>query len=195
MEFLQFSRGMDTMRREDFAAWLLHYTNEEDNQLYRDNMRTKIPAGHSITFEEFKAFCLFANNLDDFGFSVKLVADSQRPIGMGNHGDQAHSRICSPSAHSPPSSSSSSPVQAGREDRHRPRPVRQRPGHHLQALRLGRRQLPEPQGVHQRDGGQGAARSEGEWSITSLQRAFLHDEAAELAAASLLANHSSAASC
>lgn len=45
MEFLQFSRGMDTMRREDFAEWLLHYTNEEDNEVYWENMRKKIPAG------------------------------------------------------------------------------------------------------------------------------------------------------
>lgn len=45
MEFLQFSRGMDTMRREDFAEWLLHYTNEEDNELYWQNIRRRIPAG------------------------------------------------------------------------------------------------------------------------------------------------------
>lgn len=38
----------------------------------------------SITFDEFKAFCLFTNNLEDFAFSVKLVADAHRPIGMGN---------------------------------------------------------------------------------------------------------------
>ncbi|CAF95009.1 unnamed protein product, partial [Tetraodon nigroviridis] len=81
MEFLQFSRGMDTMRREDFAAWLLHYTNEEDNQQCWQNLR-RIPAGQSISFDEFKAFCLFTNNLDDFGFSVKLVADAHRPIGL-----------------------------------------------------------------------------------------------------------------
>lgn len=45
MEFLQFSKGMDTMRREDFAEWLLHYTSEEDNETYWENMRKKIPAG------------------------------------------------------------------------------------------------------------------------------------------------------
>lgn len=48
MEFLQFSKGMDTMRREDFAEWLLHYTNEEDNELYWENMRRKIPAGQVV---------------------------------------------------------------------------------------------------------------------------------------------------
>uniref|UniRef100_A0AAQ4S1M8 EF-hand domain-containing protein n=1 Tax=Gasterosteus aculeatus aculeatus TaxID=481459 RepID=A0AAQ4S1M8_GASAC len=82
MEFLQFSRGMDTMRREDFAEWLLHYTNEEDNELYWQNIRRRIPAGQSITFAEFKAFCLFTNNLEDFSFSVKLVTGANRPVGM-----------------------------------------------------------------------------------------------------------------
>ncbi|KAG8008192.1 Calcium uptake protein 2 [Nibea albiflora] len=84
MEFMQFSKGMDTMRREDFAEWLLHYTNEEDNDIYWENMRKKIPAGQSITFDEFKAFCLFTNNLEDFSFSLKLVIGANRPVGMGN---------------------------------------------------------------------------------------------------------------
>ncbi|KAM4544937.1 calcium uptake protein 2, mitochondrial [Odontesthes bonariensis] len=82
MEFLQFSKGMDTMRREDFAEWLLHYTNEEDNEVYWENMRKKIPAGQSITFEEFKSFCLFTNNLEDFAFSMKMVSGANRPVGM-----------------------------------------------------------------------------------------------------------------
>lgn len=82
MEFLQFSKGMDTMRREDFAEWLLHYTNEEDNEVYWQNMRKKIPAGQSITFEEFRVFCLFTNNLEDFAFSMKMVTEANRPVGM-----------------------------------------------------------------------------------------------------------------
>lgn len=45
MEFLQFSKGMDTMRREDFAEWLLHYTDEEDNEVYWENMKKRIPSG------------------------------------------------------------------------------------------------------------------------------------------------------
>ncbi|CAL1573987.1 unnamed protein product [Knipowitschia caucasica] len=82
MEFLQFSKGMDTMRREDFAEWLLHYTNEENNEVYWQNMRKKIPAGQSITFEEFRAFCLFTNNLEDFAFTMKMVTEANRPVGM-----------------------------------------------------------------------------------------------------------------
>lgn len=45
VEFTQFSKGMKTMRREDFAEWLLHFTNEEDNEAYQDNMRKRIPTG------------------------------------------------------------------------------------------------------------------------------------------------------
>ncbi|XP_019941356.2 calcium uptake protein 2, mitochondrial [Paralichthys olivaceus] len=82
MEFMQFSKGMDTMRREDFAEWLLHYTNEEDNEIYWENMRKRIPAGQSITFDEFKVFCLFTNNLEDFSFSMKMVSEANRPVGM-----------------------------------------------------------------------------------------------------------------
>lgn len=50
MEFLQFSKGMDTMRREDFADWLLHYTNEEDNVEYLENLRKRIPTGEVSGF-------------------------------------------------------------------------------------------------------------------------------------------------
>lgn len=53
MEFLRFSKGMDTMRREDFAEWLLHYTNEEDNEVYWENMRKRIPAGQVVENSRF----------------------------------------------------------------------------------------------------------------------------------------------
>lgn len=58
MEFLQFSKGMDTMRREDFAEWLLHYTNEADNETYWENMRKKIPAGQVKKSNKLRASCL-----------------------------------------------------------------------------------------------------------------------------------------
>ncbi|XP_051551665.1 calcium uptake protein 2, mitochondrial-like isoform X2 [Myxocyprinus asiaticus] len=82
MEFLEFSKGMKTMRREDFAEWLLHFTNEEDNEAYWENMRKRIPSGQNITFDEFKAFCLFTNHLEDFALSVKMISDASKPIGI-----------------------------------------------------------------------------------------------------------------
>ncbi|XP_056314086.1 calcium uptake protein 2, mitochondrial isoform X1 [Danio aesculapii] len=82
VEFTQFSKGMKTMRREDFAEWLLHFTNEEDNEAYQDNMRKRIPTGQSITFDEFKEFCLFTYHLEDFAISVKMSIDASKPIGL-----------------------------------------------------------------------------------------------------------------
>ncbi|XP_026067780.1 calcium uptake protein 2, mitochondrial [Carassius auratus] len=82
VEFLRFSNGMKTMRREDFAEWLLHYTNEENNEAYWENMRKRIPTGESISFDEFKEFCLFTYHLEDFAFSVKMINEANRPIGM-----------------------------------------------------------------------------------------------------------------
>lgn len=42
-----------------------------------------LPLLQSITFDEFKAFCLFTNNLEDFAFTVKMISEANRPIGMG----------------------------------------------------------------------------------------------------------------
>lgn len=67
MEFLQFSKGMDTMRREDFAEWLLYYTNEEDNESYWENMRKKIPAGQVKTNTNIPGNC---QNSRKLSFSV-----------------------------------------------------------------------------------------------------------------------------
>lgn len=45
MEFAQFSKGLDFMRKEDFAEWLLFFTDEEDNDVYWQNVKTRIPPG------------------------------------------------------------------------------------------------------------------------------------------------------
>lgn len=37
----------------------------------------------SISFEEFKSFCLFTNNMDDFAFTMKMISEANRPIKMG----------------------------------------------------------------------------------------------------------------
>lgn len=39
MEFLQFSKGLSFMRKEDFAEWLLFFTNTENKDIYWKNVR------------------------------------------------------------------------------------------------------------------------------------------------------------
>ena len=45
MEFLQFSKGLRFMRKEDFAEWLLFFTNTENKDIYWKNVREKLSAG------------------------------------------------------------------------------------------------------------------------------------------------------
>lgn len=45
MEFLQFSKGLNFMRKEDFAEWLLFFTNTENKDIYWKNVREKLSVG------------------------------------------------------------------------------------------------------------------------------------------------------
>lgn len=45
IEFTEFSRGMKTMRREEFALWLLHFTDEQNRDIYWRNVQMRIPPG------------------------------------------------------------------------------------------------------------------------------------------------------
>ncbi|XP_072332951.1 calcium uptake protein 2, mitochondrial isoform X2 [Scyliorhinus torazame] len=83
IEFQEFSRGMRTMRREEFAAWLLHFTDEQNRDLYWKNVK-QIPPGESISFEEFRAFCYFMNCLEDFAFTMHMFTAANRPVGIGH---------------------------------------------------------------------------------------------------------------
>ena len=52
MEFLQFSKGLSFMRKEDFAEWLL------------------------------KSFCHFATHLEDFAIAMQMFSLAHRPVRL-----------------------------------------------------------------------------------------------------------------
>ncbi|KAM3935695.1 calcium uptake protein 2, mitochondrial [Leptodactylus fuscus] len=82
MEFVQFSKGLDFMRKEDFAEWLLFFTDEEDNDIYWHNVKTRIPPGESISIEEFKTFYHFMNNLEDFSITMKMFSVANKAVKL-----------------------------------------------------------------------------------------------------------------
>ncbi|XP_073439138.1 calcium uptake protein 2, mitochondrial [Dendrobates tinctorius] len=82
MEFAQFSKGLDFMRKEDFAEWLLFFTDEEDNDIYWHNVKSRIPPGESITIEEFKTFYHFMNNLEDFSITMKMFSVANKAVKL-----------------------------------------------------------------------------------------------------------------
>lgn len=50
MEFIQFSKGLNVMRKEDFAEWLLYFTDEENNEIYWQNVKDRFEAGEVGTW-------------------------------------------------------------------------------------------------------------------------------------------------
>ncbi|NXW35084.1 MICU3 protein, partial [Phaetusa simplex] len=82
IEFLSYSNGMNTISEEDFAHILLRYTNVENTSSYLENLRCTIPEEKGITFDEFRSFFQFLNNLEDFTIAMQMYNFASRSIGQ-----------------------------------------------------------------------------------------------------------------
>ncbi|XP_046354129.1 calcium uptake protein 3, mitochondrial-like isoform X7 [Haliotis rufescens] len=94
LEFLEFSKGMNTISEVDFAHILLRYTlldrTEIDECIAR--VKDRIQQEKGITFQEFKKFCQFLNNLDDFSIAMKMYTYAQQPVSQDEF--QRAVRVC-----------------------------------------------------------------------------------------------------
>ncbi|XP_034043382.1 calcium uptake protein 3, mitochondrial isoform X2 [Thalassophryne amazonica] len=82
IEFLTYSKGMTTISEEDFAKILLRFTNVENINSYLENVRQCIPDEKGITFDEFRSFFQFLNNLEDFAIAMQMYNFASRSIGQ-----------------------------------------------------------------------------------------------------------------
>ncbi|XP_019520335.1 PREDICTED: calcium uptake protein 3, mitochondrial [Hipposideros armiger] len=82
IEFLSYSNGMNTISEEDFAHILLRYTNVENTSVFLENVRYSIPEEKGITFDEFRSFFQFLNNLEDFAIALNMYNFASRSIGQ-----------------------------------------------------------------------------------------------------------------
>ncbi|XP_034037786.1 calcium uptake protein 3, mitochondrial-like [Thalassophryne amazonica] len=82
IEFLSYSKGMPTISEEDFARILLRYTDVNDVVGYLENVRHGISTEKGITFEEFRSFFQFLNNLEDFTIAMQMYNFANRSIGQ-----------------------------------------------------------------------------------------------------------------
>ncbi|KAM3866513.1 calcium uptake protein 3, mitochondrial [Diretmus argenteus] len=82
IEFLSYSKGMPTISEEDFAHILLRHTNVDNIAGYLENVRHCIPDEKGITFEEFRSFFQFLNNLEDFTIALQMYNFANRSIGQ-----------------------------------------------------------------------------------------------------------------
>ncbi|KAM4050200.1 calcium uptake protein 3, mitochondrial isoform 2-T2 [Anomaloglossus baeobatrachus] len=82
IEFLSYSKGMNTISEEDFAHILLRYTNVENTSSYLENVRFRISEEKGISFDEFRSFFQFLNNLEDFAIAMQMYNFANRSIGQ-----------------------------------------------------------------------------------------------------------------
>ncbi|KAJ8416504.1 hypothetical protein AAFF_G00357920 [Aldrovandia affinis] len=82
IEFLTYSNGMTTISEEDFARILLRFTNVDNIASYLENVRQSIPDEKGITFDEFRSFIQFLNNLEDFAIAMQMYNFASRSIGQ-----------------------------------------------------------------------------------------------------------------
>ncbi|XP_075984382.1 mitochondrial calcium uptake 3 isoform X4 [Anticarsia gemmatalis] len=82
LEFHEFSKGHETISEVDFAKILLRYTylDTDEYDMYLDRLLDRVKDEAGITFEEFKTFCQFLNNLEDFTIAMRMYTLADHPI-------------------------------------------------------------------------------------------------------------------
>ncbi|KAH3833379.1 hypothetical protein DPMN_106686 [Dreissena polymorpha] len=82
LEFLEFSKGMQTISETDFARILLRYTSLDKTDINEclERVQKNTPEEKGITFEEFWEFSQFMNNLDDFTIAMNMYTYAEQPV-------------------------------------------------------------------------------------------------------------------
>uniref|UniRef100_A0A336KLA1 CSON013063 protein n=1 Tax=Culicoides sonorensis TaxID=179676 RepID=A0A336KLA1_CULSO len=82
IEFCEFSKGHERISEVDFAKILLRYTylDTDEYDSYLDRLLDRDTKERGVSFEEFKAFCQFLNNLDDFAIAMRMYTLADQAI-------------------------------------------------------------------------------------------------------------------
>lgn len=85
LEFHEFSKGHETISEVDFAKILLRYTylDTDEYDMYLDRLLDRVRDERGVTFDEFKTFCQFLNNLEDFTIAMRMYTLADHPISKG----------------------------------------------------------------------------------------------------------------
>ncbi|XP_050340736.1 calcium uptake protein 3, mitochondrial isoform X5 [Bactrocera neohumeralis] len=84
LEFNEFSKGNVAITENDFAKILLRYTylNTEEYDAYLERLMDRVKEERGITFDEFRDFCRFLNNLEDFAIAMRMYTLADRAISQ-----------------------------------------------------------------------------------------------------------------
>ena len=75
LEFFEYSKGLNVISEVDFAKILLRNTilTKFEYDEYLDRLRSRITTPRGISLDEFKAFNIFLNDIDDFIVAVNMT--------------------------------------------------------------------------------------------------------------------------
>ncbi|XP_055908672.1 calcium uptake protein 3, mitochondrial isoform X9 [Eupeodes corollae] len=82
LEFSEFSKGNPAITEVDFAKILLRYTylDTDEYDMFLERLLDRVKDEKGIMFHEFKDFCRFLNNLDDFAIAMRMYTLADRAI-------------------------------------------------------------------------------------------------------------------
>lgn len=101
LEFYEFSKGNLAITEVDFAKILLRYTylDTDEYDMYLDRLLDRVKLDRGVSFKEFRDFCQFLNNLEDFSIAMRMYTLADHPISKGNFKIQIMRQIRSISIH------------------------------------------------------------------------------------------------
>ncbi|XP_020813587.1 calcium uptake protein 3, mitochondrial isoform X2 [Drosophila serrata] len=82
LEFHEFSKGNSVISELDFAKILLRYTYlaTDEYDIFLERLLERVKEEKGITFHDFRDFCHFLNNLDDFTIAMRMYTLADRAI-------------------------------------------------------------------------------------------------------------------
>lgn len=85
LEFHEFSKGLERISEVDFAKILLRYTylDTDEYDSYLDRLLDRESKEKGVSFDEFRQFCQFLNNLEDFAIAMRMYTLADRSISKG----------------------------------------------------------------------------------------------------------------
>lgn len=92
LEFYEFSKGNVCITEVDFAKILLRYTylDTDEYDMFLDRLLDRVKEEKGVTFKEFRDFCQFLNNLEDFSMAMRMYTLADHPISKGMYGFLYH---------------------------------------------------------------------------------------------------------
>ncbi|XP_017848678.1 calcium uptake protein 3, mitochondrial isoform X5 [Drosophila busckii] len=94
LEFHEFSKGNSVISELDFAKILLRYTYlaTDEYDVFLERLLQRVREEKGISFNDFRDFCHFLNNLDDFTIAMRMYTLADRAISKDEFGRAA--KIC-----------------------------------------------------------------------------------------------------